>query len=129
MAHPFIAQLCHDLRYDMPPSMNAQEAYPFSFGKNLTLAIKISEAGFYFQGLLGACPASGREDLFMQLMHANLFGEGTGGSVISLDEESKWLTLSLALPTQVAYKQFKEQLEDFVNYLELWQGKILSAKS
>jgi hypothetical protein len=126
MAHPFISQLCHDLNNIQVPSPNAQDAYLLTFGKELVVAIKALPSGFYFQGILGACPKAPCEELFTTLMHANLFGDGTGGSVIGLNEEGRVLTFSLDLPQQVAYKQFKEKLEDFVNYLELWQGKIAS---
>lgn len=65
-----------------------------------------------------------KESLFIYLMKANLFGQGTGGTVIGLDGNEKNLTLSQLLPYEVNYALFRDKLEAFINYLEFWQGEI-----
>jgi len=55
------------------------------------------------------------------LMKANLLGQGTGEQAIGLDHEEKSLTLSCIIPYDINYKEFKEKIEDFVNYLDYWR--------
>ena len=70
------------------------------------------------------CPLNKREEVFMYLMKANLLGQGTGGSIIGLDRDEKFLTLCLVLPYDMKYKVFKDALEDFTNYLDFWKNEL-----
>jgi Tir chaperone protein (CesT) family len=67
------------------------------------------------------------ESLWELLLLANLFGQGTGGAVLSLDSSGTKVRLHQAFPFELPYVQFKEQLEQFVNYAEFWE-KELSGK-
>lgn len=65
-----------------------------------------------------------KESLFIYLMKANFIGQGTGGGIIALDPDEKFLTLSLIIPYEVNYRIFRDKLEDFVNYLEFWKSEL-----
>ena len=65
-----------------------------------------------------------KETLFTYLMKANFIGQGTGGGVIALDPDEKFLTLSLIIPYEVNYRIFRDRLEDFINYLEFWKSEL-----
>ncbi len=65
-----------------------------------------------------------KETLFIYLMKANFIGQGTGGGVIALDPDEKFLTLSLIIPYEVNYRIFRDRLEDFINYLEFWKSEL-----
>jgi hypothetical protein len=54
-------------------------------------------------------------------MEANLFGRGTRGAAIGLNEEGKLLTLSLELDYNNSFKEFKENLEDFISVIDFWR--------
>ncbi len=69
-------------------------------------------------------PKENREEFFIKTMQANFLGQGTGGSVIGLNEDESFLTLSLSLPYEVSYDVFKERLEEFVNFLDFWKQQI-----
>jgi len=58
-------------------------------------------------------------------MKANFLGQGTGGAVIGLDAEEKFLTLSLALPYDMNYRSFKGAVEDFANYVDYWREDLI----
>ncbi len=66
------------------------------------------------------------EDFYIYLMKANFLGQGTGGSVISIDPNEKFLTLSLSIPYEVNYRQVRDRFEDFLNYVEYWRAEINS---
>lgn len=124
----FTKQLSIDLGFSEVPTENEKGAYPFDFGDALVIFIESLHPGFYFTARLGS-PPSQCEELYSLLMFANLFGQGTGNAVIGLDEEGKTLILSLALPYQMPYTQFKEHVEEFVNHVDLWQKKISDASA
>lgn len=64
------------------------------------------------------------EDFYIYLMKANFLGQGTGGSVISIDPNEKFLTLSLSIPYEVNYRQVRDRFEDFLNYVDYWREEI-----
>ncbi len=91
---------------------------------SIQLTFQELDAGFFLSSPIEVCPAKKLEDLFSYVMNANFIGQGTGGSTISLDDEEKFLTLSISLPYDMDYKAFQEILEDFINYLEYWREEI-----
>lgn len=86
--------------------------------------VKDINPGVLFKSTIGAMVSSPNENFFMYLMKANFLGQGTGGSVISLSPDEKFLTLTNLIPYEVNYRIFRDKLEDFVNYLEYWKGEI-----
>ena len=103
---------------------------PNTFNLNISDDIQIKTIGIpslkqiYFYSNITACPTEKRELIFTHLMKANLLGDGTGGATIGLDNDEKFLTLSYVMPYESNYENFKEQLEDFVNYLLFWEEEI-----
>ncbi len=85
------------------------------------LSLHAHDPGFTITAPLGACPAQNKEELFTQLMRANFLGQGTNGSVISMDEQEKCLTLFQLVPYDLNYKAFKHAIEDFVNFATYWK--------
>ena len=92
-----------------------------------TLEVWITELnpqGIMFKSIVSTLPTEqDKEALFSFLMEANYLGQGTGGSVLALDPDEKFLTLSLVIPYEVNYRQFRDRLEDFVNYLDYWKRR------
>jgi hypothetical protein len=127
MSHPYIEQLSKDLILSHHSLREGEGKHVLQLGNDLTASITLREGDFFLQGMLGACPASNAEEFLCTLMHANLFGQGTHGAVIGMSDSGNMLTFSQALPAPPNYPQFKEKLEDFINYLELWQGKVAAA--
>lgn len=146
----FIEELAKDLELAETPLADNAGAYSFPFGKTLIVGIStlqgvlgtngtqnssrfgaINSATdrpiFYFSAFLGPCPKENCEDFFSKAMLANLFGKGTGGAVIGLNEEGNTLTLTKKVTDQLNYAAFKLMIEDFVNYVDLWQKKVSDA--
>lgn len=124
----FIKQLANDLELEEPLEADGHGFYTIAFSKSIHVSIRALETGFYFVAVLGECPARNCEEFFIFAMQSNLFGIGTGGGVIGLNDEGKLLTLTLISPYQMSYRQFKEHVEDFVNWVDLWQKKVHDAQ-
>lgn len=123
MLREYLKDLCKELAIPMP-KLSDRKMYRFHLAANVEVFLKDLDPGIGMQAKIGPCPAKKTEDLFIYLMCANLLGQGTGGARIGIDEDEKFLTLSLGLPYEMNYKFFQETLEDFVNYLEHWRGEL-----
>ena len=80
------------------------------------------------QAAVGEFPQSKQEEFALFSMKGNFLGQGTGRSVLGLDENEKTLTLSCVLPYELDYSHFKDSLEEFSNYLGYWQEMLTSFK-
>ncbi len=125
MLEQHLKRLFEDLELSATPMKGEGDVYTVSLNDALKVEIKELDPGLSFYTVLGTIPDAKKEELFIYLMKANFLGQGTGGGTIALDEEEKFLTLSLVLPYDMNYKTFKEALEDFVNYAEYWKQELL----
>ena len=57
-------------------------------------------------------------------MEANLFGQGTGGGVLGISPERQIFIFSKKILQDLNYQEFKEKIEEFVNYVEFWRLEI-----
>ena len=122
MLEEYLSNLCNEL--NITPITSEKDTYPLKMSEDTIIYIREFEQGVFFQAEITECPKDHLEELLIYLMRANLLGQGTGSSVIGLDEQEKSLTLSLCLPYEMNYRVFRENLEDFVNYLNYWREEI-----
>ena len=97
--------------------------FTFSFLENILHFEKI-ENGFYINSTISQIPEEKLEEFFIYVMKANFLGIGTGGNIIGLNKDEKYLTLSYNFFYEINYKEFKEFVEDFINYLVYWRKEI-----
>jgi len=72
-------------------------------------------------------PAGGCEKAYAEMLAANLFGQGTGGAVLALDDALGEIVMYLKYPVEtVDYHSFKTDLEKFLNALSDWREKVPS---
>lgn len=128
MLQEFLKDLCQDLEIKAEPKLDEKKTTTLEVIPGVEISLQELDPGVYISAKLGECLKQKREDFFIALMEANLLGRGTGGAAISLDNDEKFLTLSLALPYEMNYRSFKEFLEDYVNYLIYWRDEIEKAK-
>jgi Tir chaperone family protein CesT len=95
------------------------------FPDNLQVEALEFERAILLKGIIGERPKQNGEAFFLKTMEANLFGIGTRGGVIGLNEDGKLLTLSLELDYNSSYKDFKEKIEDFISVLDFWRKEAL----
>lgn len=83
------------------------------------------EKSLLLKGIIGKHPQSNLEAFLLRIMEANLFGIGTRGAIIGLNNEGKLLTLSAELDYNSSFREFYEKLEDFVSVLIFWREEAL----
>jgi hypothetical protein len=126
MIEAYVAQLGTELGLVIPPADESKN-FKIIFNEIGVTVRHLDPSGIYFYAPLLPLPVKDREVFLIQLMKANLMGQGTGGGVIGLKDDDSLLTLSLALPYDMNYKAFRQALEEFVNYVEYWKGQIKTA--
>jgi Tir chaperone family protein CesT len=124
MLKQYLDQLMADLELSPPLPKDELGHFLLRLNEDLTIQIKELDPGVFFCSQIAPCPLKQREELFTLLMQANFLGQGTGGGVLSLDGEEKFLTLSLALPYDMNYKAFKDGIGDFANYVDYWKDEV-----
>lgn len=122
MLERYLMQLSSDLGIDLPPIKAG--AATLKLNPELAITFRELDPGYFLYAPVTLCPKVKREELFTLLMKANFLGQGTGGGVLGLDEQEKFLTLSLSLPYDMNYKSFKDMLSDFANYVDYWKDEV-----
>lgn len=125
----FMQQLAKEL--DLDESMAAAEGGGYTIPLEDDVKINITSASngnFSFTCALGTCPSSNQEQFFTKALHANLFGQGTHGAKLGLDENGNVLTLSKVMNYNTDYKDFKDALEDFINSVDFWREEARTHK-
>ena len=121
-------QLVNELKLEQKILKDENEVFTLDFGPSLVVKYRDLSPGLYVMAHISPLQEENREALLMQLMRMNLFGNGTKGAVIGYDEESKMLTFTQAVPYRLSYKDFRNTIEDFVNYVELWRNELKKIK-
>ncbi|NGX30800.1 MAG: hypothetical protein K940chlam8_00151 [Chlamydiae bacterium] len=124
----FCKDLLKELKVDAS-NMHIQTKQPLSIrlllDKHLNVELKEQEIGLLVSAPLCQIEAEEIEEVYALLLEANLFGQGTGTfGVLGLTKDGKMLLLNLDIDFDLTYVQFKERMEDFLNYIEYWQKKI-----
>ena len=107
---------------DLPvPRKNKLSGFEFQLSDDLVLTFTEKDPGFFIFSVVGPPPTQKKEEAFIYFMKANLLGQGTGGQVLGLDAEEKFLTLSRLIQYDMNYQHFKDLVEDFANYVLYWR--------
>ena len=118
----YVDELCSDL--ELTPHKDKNGSCLLSIGESLKIRIKNLNPGTYFASQIAPCPKVKREDLFIYLMKANLFGQGTLGAALGISADETTITLSIVLPYEMDYPSFKGAVEDFANIIDYWKQEI-----
>lgn len=107
-----------------PPSVEKKHVIRMMFSPIHTIEFRELPTGFSIWSNIGACPHKNKEDFYLFIMRANFLGQGTGNSVIGMDLEEKYLTLSSYIPYEVDFRKFKEIVEEFLNFVDYWKEEL-----
>lgn len=121
MLEKLIEQLSHELSMEDVITSTEDHRYLLPFDNHIEVQVLDLEKGYLIKGVIGACPQQNKESFLLKTMEANLFGRGTRGAVIGLNDEGKVLTLSLELDYNSSFQDFKEKLEDFISVIDYWR--------
>lgn len=120
-----MVQLGKELSLEEPLAASENHHYLLPFDDDIDVEAIELENSYLLKGKIGPSPEKNAEAFFLKIMEANLFGMGTRGASIGLNEEGKLLTLSLQLDYNSSFKEFKEKLEDFVSVLDFWRKEAI----
>lgn len=103
-----------------------EEKRSFTLPINETLTVEVFEKkpGCFFFSRIAPLFEEKKEEFLLHAMEGNFLGRATGSSVLGLDENKEYLTLSLNIPYEITYRTLHETLEDFVNYVVFWQKEM-----
>lgn len=99
-------------------------SYTIPLEDDLSIQLTPTENGFVLYSTIAQVPSESREAFLTKTLHANLFGQGTFGSILGLNELGNLLTLSRNVEYNIDYKGFKEVIEDFINALDFWREEV-----
>jgi hypothetical protein len=124
MIATFLNRIADELQLSHAAKTKEKQTYLFEFANSVAVTVKDLDPGVSLKAPIITCPKHKKEELFIQLMKANLLGQGTGNGRIGMDLDEKTLTLSLGIPYELSYQAFRETIEDFINYLIYWREEI-----
>lgn len=110
--------------------LNASLVCQLTFDKKITINIesrpdKRNIEIYSVLGLLSALTDAAREGLYFKMLSSNLFGKGTQGCVLSIDENMGEIVLFKSLNIEnMNYSEFEELLEIFITTAEEWTKKM-----
>lgn len=125
----FTEKVLELLGFNQSAYPDEDKLYSIDFGEGVVVRFSDLHPGVQFMGEIGDLPKSNQEVVLASLMHLNLLGNGTYGGVIGYDEHIKALTFTHAVPYRLNFGEFKNALEDFVNYIEFFKGQLFKAES
>lgn len=99
------------------------------FGKRNILLLTGGRA-FMLNAAIGMLPKEEHrvESFCLYLLFANFLGQGTGHSAIGLMPDQATLSLTMKITRDIDYEDFKNTLEEFVNYFDYWKDEIEQKK-
>lgn len=122
-----IEQLVKDLELGTPLTTEVPGVYSFPLDQGLSVIISEIPRGFSLKCSVCPLPLQTNEEYILtQAMLANLFGQGTRGSILGLSPEGSILTLTQVIDYTVDYKEFRDILEDFINSVDFWREEALA---
>jgi hypothetical protein len=127
MIDDLIKQLSTELELEEPlaPQMPGIFSLPLEESVHITIADK--PPGFRLTCNVAPLPKKEEEEVLTRLMLGNLFGQGTKGAVLGLNEEGNLLTLSQDVDYNADYKEFRDIIEDFINTVDYWRIEMQNA--
>jgi hypothetical protein len=120
----YLKELCQDLHIDSPLEKSERGGYLLPINSSLVLEVTPMDPGVAFFSKVTPCPEVKKEELFLKLMKANLFGQGTLGAALGLDPQENCLTLSSTFAYDMDYRDFKGAVEDFANGVDYWRVEV-----
>lgn len=119
-----VDKLAKELELEGSLASEIPGVFALPLDEDLTITISpLEQNGITLYCNFAPLPQSGNEELFLQLLIGNLFGQGTKGASIGLSEEKKQLTLQQDLLYDVDYDIFRDAVEDFINTVDFWRAE------
>jgi hypothetical protein len=122
MLEKLIAQLKSDFNFEIP--QKEDKSYELVFSETITISFNPFDENFNLNSKLFTFKEVPGQSELSHLLLGNLFGQATGGGILSLNIEGKELFLTKTFDYDINYKDFRDEVEDFVNYCEFWEEEM-----
>lgn len=127
MIEQLMKKLCKDLEVEEANlATEVPGCYSIPIDQGVALMISQVSEGIQLQCTVAPFPASRSESFATEAMLANLFGQGTQGATLGLSPDSKMLILTRLVDNGIAYKEFHEIFDDFINTVDFWRDEALT---
>jgi hypothetical protein len=126
MLERFIAELSKELGLEKELVPSAPGVYVIPVNDEITMEVASIPEGFSLRSTIVAAPEMRQDEFFLHMMLANLFGQGTMGSVLGLNEEGNRLIVTRVLERDISYRDFRDAVEDFMNSIDFWREEALN---
>lgn len=124
MLETLMTQFAKDLELEEPLNTDIPNVYAIPLEDDLAITLSpIDPFGFSIQCEISECPSDELESFYSELLHANLFGQGTKGAILGLNEEKNKLMLTQDIDYDIDYQTFSDIIEDFINTVDLWRDE------
>ena len=122
-------ELSRELELDAPLESEVPNVYTLPLDETIAVIVSKTPEGLLLTCTLAPAPHLHREDFFEELLHANLFGQGTEQAVLGLTDDGNTVTLSHHIKEELSYSTFSDILEDFISSVDFWRGEALSVEN
>lgn len=108
--------------------LDSQRCCRLVFDKRTPIDIEqVDDGTVFFHTAIGRLPPNAGPALLTELLEANLFGRGTGRTVIGVDAGLREIVLHRALDMdRIEYADFTAALEDFLTRARAWSERLSS---
>ena len=124
MLSSLLKQLSEQFSFDIDLDKDPEGYMLLRINSNMQLFLKELSVGFTCKAEIAPLPLGEQEDLLALLMRANYLGQGTKGGVIALSDTAQKILFFSSSVDQCNYRQFKEKIEEIVNYLNYWKTRV-----
>lgn len=123
MLNNLMKLLAKDMQVEGDFGSGIPGSYLIPFEEDTEVSIKETNEGIVINCIICPIPGKKQENFFVQALLGDLFGQGTMGSVLGITDDGKQLILWRDFPYSPDYKEFKNNLEDFLNAVDFWRDQ------
>lgn len=109
-----------ELTAPLPQDMPGVYTVPLEEGLNFTIS-GLPQGGVALNCNIAPIGRGQEEALYTAALQGNLFGQGTKGALLGLNDSGSLLTLSRQIEYDVNFKEFRDIVEDFINTIDVWR--------
>ena len=121
-----LAELQKDFELPRPFDQEGADVWSIPIDEGLKIYAAEKAGVLELSSTFMEAPVGKEEELYLNLLNANLLGQGTLGAWLSLSDEGRRLTLTRVIDYDVSFKEFRDILEDFINSIDFWREEALN---